>query len=347
MWMVIGGGMLVLLIAAMGKQKREHCKDYSITIKGATRNHFISETDVQKMLQPAANGTIRGQKKSTLNLQLMEQALERSVWIKDAELYFDNRDVLHISVEEREPIARLFTVGGKSFYIDQDEMRIPLSMKQSARVPVFTGFPEKVLGRRDSVTLDNVRDAALFIANDPFWMAQVAQINIDDERNFEMIPVVGNHIVKLGDGQDMGKKFHRLYAFYQNVLSKTGFEKYRAINVQYAGQVIGVKDEDNRRDTAQLRKNVEALLRQAREMQNDSLVTARALKEQKAIQVDPRIAATEKNTNDLDGSEQENNLSNPVPVTDPVPMKPLSDSKHNKKQDTRKPKAVMKPRGNQ
>ena len=31
---VIGGGMLTLLIAAIGKQKRDHCKDYTISIKG-------------------------------------------------------------------------------------------------------------------------------------------------------------------------------------------------------------------------------------------------------------------------------------------------------------------------
>ncbi len=58
--------------------------------------------------------------------------------------------------------------------------------------------------------------------NDPFWMAQVAQIDITAERTFEMTPVVGNHLVKLGNGEDMDKKFHRLMVFYKQVLSKTG-----------------------------------------------------------------------------------------------------------------------------
>ena len=73
-------------------------------------------------------------------------------------------------------------------------------------------------------------------------MAQVAQIDITPERNFEMIPVVGNHTVILGDGENMEQKFHRLFVFYKNVLSQTGFDKYKAINVQYAGQVVGVKE---------------------------------------------------------------------------------------------------------
>ena len=40
MWVLISGGMLTLLIAAMGKQKRNTCKDYSITIKAAMMKVF-------------------------------------------------------------------------------------------------------------------------------------------------------------------------------------------------------------------------------------------------------------------------------------------------------------------
>ncbi|HEY6505212.1 MAG TPA: hypothetical protein VIZ28_14645 [Chitinophagaceae bacterium] len=351
MWMVIGGGMLTLLIAAIGRQKRDQCKDYTISIKGTQRNLFVDQKDVLKVLKETAKGDIKGQKKSTLKLQQMEQVLEKSIWIKDAELYFDNKEVLHVSVTEREPVARIFTITGKSYYIDDEKKKMPLSDKLSAKVPVFTGFPEKVLGKRDSALLHNVKAAAIFILNDPFWMAQVAQIDITAERNFEMIPVVGNHTVILGDGENMERKFRRLFIFYKNVLSKTGFDKYKAINVQYAGQVVGIKDNGTKRDTAQLRLNVEKLLRQAREMQNDSLMAARAFKEQRAIQVDPGIAAIEKGTQDENNiKEQVRSLTNPVPMTDPVPMKPLLDSKHNEKQATnpksmeKEPKAVLKRR---
>lgn len=338
MWLVIGAGMLTLLVAAIGRQKRDQCKDYKISIRGAQKNLFVDQKDVLKILKTVAGGDIRGQKKSALNLRLMEQQLEKSVWVKNAELYFDNREVLHVSVLEREPVARIFTVTGKSYYIDEEEKRMPLTDRLSAKVPVFTGFPEKILGKRDSILLHNVRDASMYILNSPFWSAQVAQIDITGDRSFEMIPVVGNHVVLMGDGTLIDRKFRRLFIFYKNVLSKTGFDKYKFINVQYAGQVIGVRDDNIKKDTAQLRLNIEKLLRQSREMQNDSLIMARALKEQKTIQADPDIAATEKDTPDLKIKEQENSPSNPVPVTDPVPMKPLLDAKHNEKKE---PKALL------
>ncbi len=357
MWVVIGGGMLFLLIAAIGKQKKDHCRDYSINIKAAKNNFFIDETDVVKLLKKAANGEVKGQKRSSLNLLVIEQQLEKNVWIKDAELYFDNRNVLHVSVEEREPVARIFTVTGKSFYIDAIEERMPLSDKLSARVPVFTGFPEKIISKRDSTLLHDVRSAAKFILENPFWMSQVAQIDITSDRNFEMTPVVGNHTVLLGDGENMAQKFHRLFVFYKNVLSQTGFDKYKAINVQYAGQVIGVKNNTgSKNDTAQLRLNVERLLRQAREVQNDSLIAAREIKEQKTIQADLTIAATEKTaTGDNNKEPKAESFTNPVLVTSPVPMKPFLNGKTEEKaneepkpvDEKKVPKAVMPKKGEQ
>ena len=66
--------------------------------------------------------------------------------------------MLHISVEEKEPVARIFTTAGKSFYIDNEGEKMPLSDKMSARVPVFTNFPDKkVFSTKDSILLNDIR----------------------------------------------------------------------------------------------------------------------------------------------------------------------------------------------
>lgn len=356
LWLAIGSGMLTLLIAAIGKQKKDHCKDFTIRIKGTQNKLFIDDNDVLRLLKIATKGNVKGQTKSSFNLRRMEQLLNGNVWIKDAELYFDNKDVLHVSVTEREPIARIFTTTGISFYIDEAEKMMPLSDKLSAKVPVFTGFPDKqMLTKKDSALLHDIKTTATFILNDPFWMAQVSQVDITTERNFEMTPVIGNHTVMLGNGENIARKFHRLLVFYKTVLSKTGFDKYKAINVQYAGQVTGVKDNGiSKADRDQLRLNVEKLLSQAQEVQSDSVITARDIKEQKAIKVDPAIAATEKSITEENLQNLEHNkaesFTNPVPLTSPVPMKPFLKPKPDEKSksdqkdvnEKQKPKAVMK-----
>ncbi|MEK7225661.1 MAG: hypothetical protein AAB221_08255, partial [Bacteroidota bacterium] len=263
------------LLAAISKKNKGACRDYSITIMGAENNFFIDKNDVEQILKNELKSNIKGFPVASFNLHQLEQVLEKNTWVSKAELYFDNNEILHITIIEKEPVARIFTTGTSSFYIDSAGKKMPLSDKMSARVPVFTGFPDKkLLSAKDSVLLNDVRVTAKYIINDPFWMAQVAQIDITPERTLEMMPVVGNHTVKLGNAESIDKKFRRLLVFYKQVLSKTGFDKYKLINVQFEGQVVASKYDADKGDTAQLRKNVEKLLQQSRNVQNDTAMKA-------------------------------------------------------------------------
>lgn len=326
-------GLVVLLVAAIGKRNHERCKDYVITIKGAQKNLFISENDIKKILDAATVGKIKDARITDFNLRKLEQQLKENNWVQDANLYFDNKDVLHISVQEKEPIARIFTTSGRSFYIDSGAMQMPLSDMMSARVPVFTNFPDKKpLSTKDSVLLNDVKKAASFVLNDPFWMAQAEQIDITQDRNFEMVPTIGNHIVRLGNGDDIDKKFHRLFIFYQQVMSRTGFDKYKIVDVRFAGQVIGTREKISKIDSVQLKKNVEKLLKEARQMEQD---TTAGMPQQKEIK-DKEVISPE--------AQQDSNFSVETEQIKPIPLKTQNNAKPKlieKKVDDKKPRAVM------
>src|SRR4030095_8238452 len=329
LWICIGGGMLSLLIAAIGKKKREDCTDYTITIKGTTNNFFIDANDIRKLLRSGAGSELKGQKMADINLKKLEQLLRNNVWIRKAEMWFDNRNVLHVEVHERDPIARIFTTTGNTFYIDSTERKIPLSDKMSARVPVFTGFPDKkVYSAKDSLLVNDVKNIATYINNDPFWMSQVAQIDITPERNFELSPVVGNHLIKLGNGKDIEKKFNRLMIFYKQVLSQKGFDAYSTIDVQYTGQIVGTRrgTEKNKVDTVMLKRRVNEMLKQVQN-QYDSLVALKPIIEK------PIISGSQVSINDLRATS---------PQSTPNALKTESlPSKNQNKSNENKPRAVM------
>ena len=190
--------------------------------------------------------------------------------------FFDNSQVLKVKVHERVPVARVIAIGGNSFYIDSSCQRLPLSNKLSARVPVFTGFPgdKGKMKATDRKLLRDIRTISDYILNDPFWMAQIAQVDITKERNFEMIPTIGNHVIEFGNSSDHQKKFDRLYLFYKQVLSKSGMERYARINVQYDKQIIGVRNNFlTKSDSIRFVKSIEHLIassRQADTLRNDS-----------------------------------------------------------------------------
>lgn len=238
-----GVGLIVLLMAAINHKESKTCKAVEVNINGVQRHFFVDEKDVISLLNGNGAEKMEGRPLSRFDLRKMETLLKRNLWISKAELFFDNNQVLQVSIEEREPVARVFAANGNSFYVDSSGERLPLSEKLSARVPVFTNFPSdrNRLSAADSLLLDQIRRIGGFIGQDSFWMAQVAQVDITPQRNFEIIPVIGRHIVEFGTGEDYEKKFNRLFRFYRQVLSRKGFNAYERIKVQYDRQVVGVK----------------------------------------------------------------------------------------------------------
>lgn len=335
LWIVAGVGALVLLVAAIRSRNDKLCKGYEIDIAGGGDHWFMDKNDVVQVLTGNGAYKLRGRAIKLFDLRRLEEKLERDVWIKDAELFFDNNNVLRVKIEEREPIARLFTTGGNSFYIDSTGAGLPLSDKLSARLPVFTGFPSEKPkpGGADSALIAQIKQVSAFLLKDPFWMAQIAQVDITPDRKFEMVPTIGNHLIDFGNGMDCDKKFGRLLTFYRQVLSKTGMNIYDRINVQYERQVIGVRRgaATSKFDSLQAAKKIEMLI-----------VAAQA----------PPPAAQPDTTQQRDTEKPPINTQTVpkrtrplVKKVQPVKSRSYETSANPVKEPTDKPKAVMPKRG--
>jgi cell division protein FtsQ len=236
-WIALAATTLVLLISAVYKKNHKACKEVEVTFTGEGTNFFIEEKGVIELLK--SNGLVIGQPVEEIDLRGLEDILKKDPWIANADLFFDNNQALQAIVEEKTPVARIFTTAGSSFYIDSACNRLPLSERLTARVPMFSNFPSDKLNlsRPDSQLLSSAKELAMFIQKDVFWKSQVAQIDITPD-GFEMIPTLGSHVVLLGAGSDLQRKFDRLYSFYKQVWVKVGFEKYEKLDVRFNGQVV-------------------------------------------------------------------------------------------------------------
>jgi cell division protein FtsQ len=158
----------VLLIASVRNKNNKVCKGFNVEIIGIENNFFVDKKEVTDAL--TASGTIKGEPLANINLRVLENRLKKNKWIAKAELFFDNKEVLQVVVEEKNPVARIFTADGNSFYIDSSCQHLPLSNKLSARVPMFTGFPtgRTELSKPDSAVMASVKELAMFIQADNF-----------------------------------------------------------------------------------------------------------------------------------------------------------------------------------
>ena len=271
-WIVIGSATLVLLIAAIRSRNDKTCKGIAIEVNGEKKGKWLLDrNDIINQLTSDGAEKIKGRALHTFDLRRLEEKLEKHIWIRNAELFFDNNENLQVKLVERKPLARLFTISGNSFYIDDEGKRLPLSDKLTLKLPLFTGFPyeKNNFSAGDSSLVNGVMSISRYIAADSFWNAQIAQVDIISARNFEMVPTVGNHIIEFGSVEHPEKKFQKLMTFYKQVISKTGINKYARINVQYDQQVIGIRKAMiiSKADSIRAVKNIREMIESAQEMQ--------------------------------------------------------------------------------
>ncbi len=274
-WLAIGTGTIVLLVAAIKKKDAQHCSGVSITIEGVDNNFFVDKKDILNSITTEVGGNPDGKRVSAFDLRKLEAELQKDIWVKSSQLFFDNNNRLVVKVLEREPVARVFTTSGTTFYIDSSLTMLPLSEKFSARLPVFTGFPsdKMVLSHADSALLKNILTVSMAILKDSFGMALIDQIDITSQRNFEMIPKIGNTIIIFGDATDVEEKLKKLLLFYRQVIVKAGWNKYSEVNVQFKGQVVAKRKGalDISSDSLRTLQLMKAIAENTERQTNDSL----------------------------------------------------------------------------
>lgn len=231
-------GVLVLLGAAIRQKNNQRVKGVVVDIKGAEKHMFIDEQDVLHIVNDPA--PVIGRPMRGISLRKLETRVKTNPWVSNAEMYFDNQRILQVSIVEREPVARIFETNGQSYYVDTAMHKMPLSTKLTARIPVFTGFPSSKV--KDTGLLKSVILLSSLVNADSFLTAQIAQIDIVLNRQFELLPVIGDHVVVFGDSSNAADKLNRLKAFYQSAWLQHGMNTYKTISLQYKGQVVGIKE---------------------------------------------------------------------------------------------------------
>lgn len=238
LWFVFA--LLLIGFLFLGRSARQNAagEDVKINIEGDNSLIFLDEKNIARILKQY--GIVKGVETKKIDLAHVERMLEKNPWIRHAKIYFDNDNNPCVSIEESDPIARVFALDGNSFYIDSACRKLPLRENVVTRIPVVTSFTSSNsrLSVPDSLLLRSVRNVSNFIVKDTFWNAFVGQVNITPEKNFEIVPIVGDAVVKIGNSDSLVAKFNRLYSFYKGSLLKTGFGKYETIDVRYNNQVV-------------------------------------------------------------------------------------------------------------
>jgi cell division protein FtsQ len=234
--LVTAGGLM--LLSAVKTKEAKSCSKVQVQYKNGVASGFVPEKEVYATISGLLHAEPVGSALGRFELNEIEEQLEKHPWVYDAQLYFDNNQVLHVVLDEAIPVARVMDVGGNSFYVDQFGRELPLSMNYRVDLPVFTGVPLK---RNSGAGLKDIQKVCMLsavVVKDTFWMAQAAQIDILPGGKMEMIPALGNHVVDLGDGVNAEEMFQKLKHFYMAMAAAGRLNDYSRIHAGYKGQIV-------------------------------------------------------------------------------------------------------------
>lgn len=234
--LVLAGVCITAVLSATRQQRNRTLNDVDIRITNKQYG-FVTEKEIKQTLLRDGEIKTGVTKLSELNVRQMEKVVSGNPWIEDAQVYLDNRQQLHALVIQRAPVVRIFEKDGNSYYLDRKMEALPLSPKYNYYTTVVTNVPELKADSMSNALKAQIMALAQFIRRDTFWNAQVSQVIVRDDLQFEIVPVLGEHQIILGDTTDMQLKFDNLFAFYTKVLNEVGWEKYKVLDLSYKGQL--------------------------------------------------------------------------------------------------------------
>ena len=232
----------LVLLSAIGFAEKKHnarvFEQVDIKILNQNGNYFVVEEDVLELINYDA---AKGDQLSAEKMTEMESRLLSNEFIEEAQVYQDLKGNLLVEVSQIMPIARIVRPKDPDAYISSTGKILPVSEKFSARVLLITGVDtDEIINEEHDQDLNNTRimDLVSFIYHDPFWRAQITQLEIDGNGEIVMYPQVGSQQIEFGRPENIENKFVRLDTFYKQILPKKGWNEYQRVCVKYTDQII-------------------------------------------------------------------------------------------------------------
>ncbi|MDR0693941.1 MAG: hypothetical protein LBF81_01395 [Prevotellaceae bacterium] len=238
---------IVYLVVTTGFVSRErrhiYCHTIDVTICDSLLNRFVSAREVRQLIEKD-NRNIIGTAIDSIDTRRLEEKLNACSVVKNAEIFTSIDGTLHARVYQRRPIVRVLTAMG-SFYIDDTGYIFPFTHAYTSYVPVVTGniaVSFKAGYRGEIPEADKlfrqVYAFSLFLQRHRFWQSQVLQVHVQNINDVELIPRMGNQLIKLGSLNNFEYKLKKLYAFYREAMPKEGWDKYTQLDLRYSNQVV-------------------------------------------------------------------------------------------------------------
>lgn len=246
-WAFMAVFAAVLTVSAINSKEGKLIEGIDVTISPlAEGDLLLTDKEVIHELERSFTKPLDGLFLADIDVARVEAILERHPLVRNADAYVDAEELLHVHIDQRQPLLRIISNIGQNYYLDEQGVRMPLSEQYTARVLVATG---EIMAwsndyqERKKHQLKDLYDLAHLLKSDEFLDALIEQVHLDKNGEIILAPKVGDQVIYLGtyDKEKTPQRLARLKVFYRKGLPYEGWQKYKSFDLRYARQVVCTK----------------------------------------------------------------------------------------------------------
>ena len=255
LWISLPVLVVVVGFIAQNHSKNRRVDDLSIEInynKDGETNRLLTHEDINTFIRHRYDSII-GRKVKDINVEKIERDLLSIKYVKNADVFTSIDGKVQMRIYQRKAIVRVIDAFGDQFYIDEEGKILPIRSFFPAHVVVCNGvipsigFYSKNYSDNELDSIINesiihkIYEMALVLDSDSLLHKQIAQMNVDINGEFTLVPLVSSHKILFGKASNIKAKLDKLKLFYTDGLSHHRWNNYKIINLKYRNQIVCTK----------------------------------------------------------------------------------------------------------
>ena len=239
-------GIVVVVVIAAVAMKNRRCDDIKVTFLPKNSAAILTQSDVLELLAQN-NITYLNKKVKEIEPDKITALLQKHAYIDEVSGVYFSGTTLRIDLKLKQPILHLYSRQGSQYLMDDKGWLLPCLPTMKERLLIANGAiaQEYQANLTDTcnATLHRLYVVASAINRKPFLKAQISQLYVTDKPNnaIEMISVMGNQTILLGDTSNLESKLNILQTVYKEGISYMGFDKYSRLDLRYKNRVVAKK----------------------------------------------------------------------------------------------------------
>ena len=231
-YIVASIALVALIIVANSIRNESTVSGLRVVINYNNADTLITAACVKQTLDEEMNW-IQRQKVKEIDEEGITNCVLQSPYLLDCHTSVSVNGVVVVKATQRRPIVRMF-LNDEEFYLDEHGKKMPASLEGSGNV-VVANTTTSHTNNEEALKLFHV---AKYMDQHKDYGILFDQIYLDNHKDICLIPKLGDHVVIIGDLENMDKKMQNLCNFYHTSMPQMGWETYNTINLKYNNQVI-------------------------------------------------------------------------------------------------------------